>query len=178
MAKTYKKYKGSKAAITFDMPDREKFIRQLDKLTIEVQLNVIREALEAATKPVLAAMVPNTPESNNNRRGQSKKSRERWSGTKKLKNTIRAVVRQRMRFGIVNGAIGLVGPDYKSGGGHGNLFAKDHKRKVLWGRDAGGTRQVNQFVKRTADQTKSAAMSALRASLKSGIDKAARKTTK
>ena len=177
MARTYKKYKGSKAAITFDMPDREEFIKQLGELTIEVQLNVIREAIEAATKPVLAAMVPNTPESNG-RGGQSKKTRERWSGTKKLKNTIRAVVRQRMRFGIVNGAIGLVGPDYKSGGGHGNLFAKDHNRKVYWGRDAGGTRQVNQFVKRTADQTKSAAMSALRASLKSGIDKAAKKTTK
>ncbi len=33
--------------------------------------------------------------------------------------------------------LGLVGPSYSDGGGHGNLFSKDHKRKVLWGRDGG-----------------------------------------
>jgi hypothetical protein len=168
----------SKAAIGMALVDGDKFLKQLEKLTAEVQVTVVHDAIEAGTKPVLAAMVPNTPESSGSRDKQSNKTKQRWSGSKKLKNSIRAVVRKRTRFGIVNGAIGLIGPDYKSGGGHGNLFARDHRRKVYWGRDAGGTRQVNQFVKRTADQTRAAAMSALRASLKSGIDKAARKTAK
>jgi hypothetical protein len=169
----------SKAAIGMALVDGDKFLKQLEKLVVEVQLNVVHDAIEAGTKPVLAAMIPNTPESSGSRDKQSKKTKQRWSGSKKLKNSIRAVVRKRTRFGIVNGAIGLIGPDYKSGGGHGNLFSqRTHKRTVFWGREVSASRAINQFVKRTADQTKSAAMSALRASLKSGIDKAARKTTK
>jgi hypothetical protein len=167
-----------KASVGLQMTNDKALIDTLQKLVVEVQTRVVMDAIAAASRPVEQAMIANTPESSGSRDKQSKKTKQRWSGSKKLKNSIRAVVRKRTRFGIVSGAIGLIGPDYKSGGGHGNLFAKDHKRKVLWGRDAGGTRQVNQFVKRTADQTKSAAMSALRASLKSGIDKAARKTTK
>jgi hypothetical protein len=169
----------SKASIGMSLLDGDKFLKQLEKLVIEVQLNVVHDAIEAGTKPVLAAMIPNTPESSGSRDRQSKKTKQRWSGSKKLKNSIRAVVRKRTRFGIVNGAIGLVGPDYKSGGGHGNLFSqKTHKRTVFWGREVAASRRIDQFVKRTADQTRAAAMSAVKTSLKSGIDRAARMTTK
>jgi len=79
---------------------------------------------------------------------------------------------------VLIGRIGLVGPSYSDGGGHGNLFSKDHKRKVLWGRDAGTIRKVNQFVKKTADETKAAASSAVTSSLKSGIETAANRMAK
>jgi hypothetical protein len=123
-------------------------------------------------------MIANTPESDGSRRRQSAKTKQRWSGAKKLKTTIKAVVRRKMKYGTVNGAIGLVGPSYSDGGGHGNLFSKDHKRKVLWGRDAGTIRTVNQFVKRTADETKSAASAAVTSALKAGIAAAANRMAK
>jgi len=72
---------------------------------------------------------------------------------------------------------GLVGPSYSEGGGHGNLFSRDHKRRVLWGRDGGSVRVVNQFVKRAADQSRGQAEAAVVQSVKSGIDAAARATT-
>jgi hypothetical protein len=161
-----------------ELIDGDEFIKKLERFTIEVQNQVIEEAIEAGTKPVLAAMVPNTPESSGSRDKQSNATRQRWSGSRKLKDTIRAVVRKKQKFGVVNGAIGLIGPSYSDGGGHGNLFAKHHNRKVYWGRDAGGTRQVNQFVKKTADQTAAAAKAALTTSLAAGIDRAAQKTMK
>ena len=73
--------------------------------------------------------------------------------------------------------LGLVGPSYSEGGGHGNLFSKDHKRKVLWGRDGGTIRSVNQFVKRSADESRGQALSAVTVTVKSGIEAAARATT-
>jgi HK97 gp10 family phage protein len=173
-----RKARTTRASVGMELIDGDVFLKQLEKLTAKVQNDVVHDAVEAGTRPILAAMIPNTPESSGSRDKQSKTTKQRWSGSKKLKNTIRAVVRKRTRFGVVSGAIGLVGPDYKSGGGHGNLFASDHKRRVYWGRDAGGTRQVNQFVKKTADQSRSAASSALRAALAKGIDQAARATAK
>ena len=98
-----------------------------------------------------------------------------WS--KKLKDTIRSVVRTRRKAGITAGLIGLVGPSYSEGGGHGNLFSRDHKRKVLWGRDAGSTRSVNQFVKRAADESSGQAEAAVVSALKTGIDQAAARST-
>lgn len=173
-----RKARSATASVGMELLNGKEFQRQLDRFAIEVQNEVIEEAIKAGTKPVLAAMVPNTPESTGSRDKQSKTTRQRWSGSKKLKDTIRAVVRKRTRFGVVSGAIGLVGPSYSDGGGHGNLFAKDHKRQVYWGRDAGGIRVVNQFVKKTADQTSGAAKAALTASLAAGIDRAARKNMK
>jgi hypothetical protein len=145
---------------------------------LEVQNKVAQEAIDAGTKPVLTAMIANTPESDGSRRRQSGKTKQRWSGAKKLKTTIKAVVRRKMKYGTVNGAIGLVGPSYSDGGGHGNLFSKDHKRKVLWARDAGSVRTVNQFVKKTADQTRSAASAAVTSALKSGIEAASNRMAK
>jgi hypothetical protein len=167
------------ASVGMELLDGDKFIKQLEKLTIEVQNAVVKEAVEAGTKPILAAMIANTPESNGSRALQSRKAKARWSGSKKLKTTIKAVVRnKRNRFGATSGAIGLVGPSYTDGGGHGNLFARDHKRKVLWGRDGGSVRSVNQFVKRTADQTAAAAKAVVTAKLKQGIDAAAARMSK
>jgi len=174
-----RKAKTSRASVGMELIDGDVFLKQLEKLTAKVQNEVVHDAVEAGTRPILAAMIQNTPESSGSRDMQSRKTKQRWSGSKKLKNSIRAVVRKRTKFGIVNGAIGLVGPDYKSGGGHGNLFSqRTHKRTVFWGREVSASRVINQFVKKTADQTRSAASSALKAALAKGIDQAARATTK
>jgi hypothetical protein len=164
-----------KATVGMAFTDDKKFLKLLEKLTADVQNVVIGEAINEATKPVLRAMIANTPESDGSRDKQSQKTKSRWSGSKKLKTTIKAVVRKKMKFGQPSGAIGLVGPSYSDGGGHGNLFSRDHKRKALWGRDSGEVRRVNQFVKKTADETASKAASVLTASLAKGIDAAAKK---
>lgn len=168
----------ARVSVGMALIDGDKLIAELQKLVLEVQNKVAQEAIDAGTKPVLTAMIANTPESDGSRRRQSAKTKQRWSGAKKLKTTIKAVVRRKMKYGTVNGAIGLVGPSYSDGGGHGNLFSKDHKRKVLWGRDAGTVRTVNQFVKKTADQTRSAASAAVTSALKSGIEAAANRMAK
>lgn len=160
--------------VGFQMLNADALIKQLDKLAFEVREDIAGKAIEAGMKPVQSAMIANTPESTGSRSKQSSKTRRKWSGSKKLKTTIRSVVRKTRRAGIAAGVLGLVGPGYSEGGGHGNLFSKDHKRKVLWGRDSGTVRQVNQFVKRTADQTRGQAESALISAAKAGIDAAAR----
>jgi hypothetical protein len=165
-----------KASVGMSFDDDKKFLRMLEKLTIDVQNNVVGEAISAATKPVLRAMIANTPESSGSRDKQSKKEKTKWSGSKKLKTTIKAVVRKKMKFGQPSGAIGLVGPSYSDGGGHGNLFSqRTHKRTVFWGNEIAASRLIDQFVKKTADETASKAASVLTASLAKGIDAAAKK---
>ena len=161
-----------------EMIDADRFMASLEKLEIAVQTEVIENAINAGMQPVIAAMIANTPESKGSRAKQSRKSKRKWHGAKKLKTTIRGVIRKRVKFGQIVGRMGIVGPSYSDGGGHGNLFSKDHKRKVLWGRDGGAIRSVNQFVKKTADQTRSAASAAVNASLKSGIEAVANRLEK
>lgn len=169
----------AKTSIGLQMLNGDQLIKQLEALAIQVREKVGKDALNAGMKPVQAAVTANAPESSatGSRRKQSAKTRQKWSGSKKLKSTISSVVRTRKRAGIVAGMIGLVGPSYSDGGGHGNLFTRDHKRKVLWGRDSGTIRTVNQFVKRAADQSRSAAEAAVVVAVKSGIEAAARATT-
>jgi predicted Rdx family selenoprotein len=143
-------------SVGMELINGNELVQALQKLVYEVQTTVLTKA------------------SQDGRRQQSSKTKQKWSGAKKLKTTIRSVVRPQRKFGQIVGRLGLVGPSYSDGGGHGNLFSRDHNRKVLWGRDAGTVRKVNQFVKRTADETKSAAASAVKASLKAGIDAAAK----
>jgi len=169
-----KRRKGPSASVGLSLEGADEFRKALEAFAADVADKVVSEAIDAGTKPILRAMIPNTPESSGSRQKQSQGTRAKWSGSKKLKTTIKAVVRKKRRFGLVNGAYGLVGPDYNSGGGHGNLFARDHKREVLWGKDSGTVRVVNQFVKKTADESRGAAMAAVKSSLKSGIDAAAR----
>jgi hypothetical protein len=166
-------------SVGFQMVNAEKLVKQLEQLAIDVREKVGGDALRAGMRPVESAVRALAPESSatDSRRKQSQKTRQRWSGSKKLKDTIRSVVRTTRRAGITAGMLGLVGPSYSEGGGHGNLFSKDHKRKVLWGRDGGTVRVVNQFVKRAADQSRTAAEAALVAAAKSGIDAAARAST-
>lgn len=169
----------SASIVGFSMVNAHSLIKQLEALAAEVRVNVAKTSIEAGMKPVHAAVVANAPESSTtgSRKKQSSKTKQKWSGSKKLKSTIRSVVRGRKRAGIMAGMIGLVGPSYSEGGGHGNLFSKDHKSKVLWGRDGGTVRSVNQFVKRAADQSRGMAEAALTSAVKSGIEAAARTTT-
>jgi hypothetical protein len=172
-----KKSNTSKASIGMQLIDAEGLIKQLEALGHAVRDTVAREAIEAAMVPVHAAIQANTPESIGSRDKQSTKTKQKWSKSKKLKTTIRSVYRVRKRAGITAGALGLVGPSYSDGGGHGNLFAKDHKRMVLWGRDGGAVRVVNQFVKLAADQSRGQAAAALTQAVQSGIARAAKATT-
>jgi hypothetical protein len=169
----------ARTGIGMEMLNGSDLVKQLEALAIQVREKVGKEALEAGMAPVQSAVIANTPESSvtGSRKKQSTKTKQRWSGSKKLKTTIRSVVRTRKKAGITAGMVGLVGPSYSDGGGHGNLFSKDHKRKVLWGRDGGVIRSVNQFVKRSADQSRSQAEAAVVVSVKSGIETAARATT-
>jgi hypothetical protein len=161
-----------------ELIDGDKVLKALEHLSYVVQTTVIENAMQAGAVPVEAAMIANTPDSDGSRDKQSDKTKRRWSGANRLKTTIRSVVRPRVKFGTLVGRYALVGPSYSHGGGHGNLFSKDHKRKVLWGRDAGTIRKVNQFVKRTADETKAAASAAVTSALKSGIEAAANRMEK
>jgi hypothetical protein len=169
----------ARTGIGMEMLNGSQLIKQLEQLAIQVREKVGHDALNAGMVPVQAAVISNTPESSvtESRKKQSSKTRQKWSGSKKLKSTIRSVVRTRKRAGITAGMIGFVGQSYSEGGGHGNLFSKDHKRKVFWGRDAGTIRTVNQFVKRSADESRGRALSAVTVAVKSGIEAAARATT-
>jgi len=169
----------ARTGIGMELLNGSDLVKQLESLAIQVRETVGREALEAGMKPVQSAVTALAPESSvtGSRKKQSTRTKQKWSGSKKLKSTIRSVIRTRKRAGITAGMMGLVGPSYSDGGGHGNLFSKDHKRKVLWGRDGGVIRSVNQFVKRSADQSRSQAQAALTTTLKTGIDSAARATT-
>jgi hypothetical protein len=170
---------GATVGVGLQMLNGNDLIKQLESLAIQVREVVGKDALEAGMKPVQGAVIALAPESSvtGSRKKQSAKTRQKWSGSKKLKSVIRSVVRTRKRAGITAGMIGLVGPSYSEGGGHGNLFSKDHKRRVLWGRDGGSVRVVNQFVKRAADQSRGAAEAAVVQSVKSGIEAAAKATT-
>jgi len=169
----------SQTSVGLQMLNGSDLIKQLEALAIQVREQIGKDALEAGMKPVQAAVIALAPESSvtGSREKQSSKTRQKWSGSKKLKSVIRSVVRTRKRAGITAGMTGLVGPSYSEGGGHGNLFSRDHKRRVLWGRDGGSVRVVNQFVKRAADQSRGQAEAAVVQSVKSGIDAAARATT-
>ena len=162
--------------VGFQMLNSDALIKQLEALDTAVREDIAGRAIQSGMRPVQDAMIANTPESTGSREKQSTRTRQKWSGSKKLKSTIRSVVRKMKRAGISSGVIGYVGPSYSDGGGHGNLFARDHKRKVLWGRDSGTVRIVNQFVKRTADQTRGQAAAAVISTAKAGIEAVARAT--
>ena len=170
--------KRHKVSVGMDLIDADKFIEALGQLDYFIQGKVVEDAITAAMQPIISTMIANSPESHGSRNKQSTETKRRWQGSRKLKNTIRGVVRRTTKFGRLVGRMGLVGPSYSAGGGHGNLFSKDHSQKVLWGRETGTVRTVNQFVKKTADQTRSAASAALNASLKAGIEAAANQMEK
>jgi hypothetical protein len=151
--------------------------KQLEAMELAVRETIAVQAITAAQVPVQAKMQMYVPDTPGSRKKQSAKTRRKWAGAKKLKTTLRSVVRRRKRAGISAGVLGLVGPSYSDGGGHGNLFSKDHKRDVRWGRDSGTVRVVNKFVKRAADESQDHARAILTAVVKSGIEQAATRST-
>lgn len=169
----------ARTSVGLSIAGAEKLVKQLETLAIQVREKIGQQALTAGMLPVQAAVRANSPESSStrSREKQSSKTKKKWSGSKKLKDTIRSVVRTQKKAGITARMIGLVGPSYSEGGGHGNLFSRNHKRKVLWSHDAGATRIVNQFVKRAADEASGQAEAAVVSALKTGIDQAAARST-
>lgn len=174
MAKKVRRRGTASASIGLELVDGDVLIEQLDRLQVEVGDEIAKKAIAAALQPIESTMISIAPESTGSREKQSKSTRTKWQNTKKLKTTIRSVVREKRRAGIFSGIVGLVGPSYSDGGGHGNLFARDHARKVLWGRDSGSVRKVNQFVKKSADQTRARANQILRNVVKAEIEKFAK----
>jgi hypothetical protein len=164
---TAKKKRSSKK-VDWELSGAEALVEQLKELDAAVRQDIAEKALSSISEDVLKNMRANVPESSvtGSRDKMSTKTRQTWSGSKKLKDSLTFVIRH--KAGFVNA---FVGPDYNKGGGHGNLFAKDHKKKVLWGRDGGGVRRVNQFVKRAADETATSAKSKMIAILQSEINK-------
>lgn len=174
MAKSPKRGSG-RASIGMELIDGDDLIATLKKLNAMVQNRVVDEALKAGIKPVEKEIRSVTPDSRKtgSRKKQSKKARDRFSGSKPLRTTIRSVVRKRSK-----GAIAMAGPSYNHGGGHGNFFASDHKRKVYWGRNAGGIRVVDRFVKRAADSSRASASAAIKSVLRAELDKAAKEASR
>lgn len=165
----------AKASVGMELLNGSDLIKAIEKLDVLVRIKVTDKAVRAGSAPIRKQMRANAPDSRKtgSLAKQSKSTRSKWKNTARLKNVIRAVNRK-----TPTGTISFVGPSYSDGGGHGNLFSRDHKRKVLWGRDAGGTRMVNRFVKDTADQTRSAAKSAMMQVIKREIDAAAKHVAK
>lgn len=152
-------------------------VKQLEQIAFEVREKIAVESIQTAMRPVQWEVMSQTPVSRGSRDKQSAKTKVKWAKAKPLKSTIKSVVRKRKRAGIAAGVLGIVGPSYSDGGGHGNLFSKDHKRMVLWGHDSMFIRRVNQFVKKAADASRIHAEQMLTSAVKSGIDAAARATT-
>ena len=166
----------SQAHVGLELMNADELIKQLEQLAFQVRENVAVEATEAALVPLHRTMIMLTPESRGSREKQSEKTKAKWAGAKRLITTIRSVVRRRKRAGIAAGVLGLVGPSYSDGGGHGNLFSRDHDRTVHWGADKGYVRKVDQFVKKSADLSRGQVRATLTAAVKSGIESAARAT--
>jgi hypothetical protein len=143
----------NKVSVGMSLLNDETLKRSLERLAENVRNKIAMEAVENAISIVESVVRANTPVSTGSRRKQSASTKANWSGSRPLKTTIRSVVRTRTRAGINAGATGYAGPAYSEGGGHGNLFSKDHKRKVTWGHDSGTIRTVNQFIKKSADMS-------------------------
>jgi hypothetical protein len=165
----------AKASVGMEMVNAKEFNDAMEQLDRLVRFKVIDKALKAGSKPVETTMRAIAPDSRKtgSRAKQSRAVKTKFANSKPLKTTIRTVIRKSDKGGIA-----ITGPSYTHGGGHGNFFASDHKRKVLWGRDGGETRKMNQFVKATADQTKAAASAAMTAVVKSEVAAAAKEASR
>jgi len=168
----------ARATVGMKLEGAEELLDALKKLAIEAQTEIAEKSIQAGLGPIHAAMVPLTPKSRNNRAGQSKKMRKQWENSKPLHTAIRAVVRKRRKFGVASGAVGLVGPSYTDGGGHGNLFARQHRSQNWWGKPATKSRIIDNFVKRAADQAGAAASANVISTLRIQLDAAARRLLK
>jgi hypothetical protein len=160
----------ARATVGMKLEGADDLLDAILNLDYMARTEIAEKAIRAGMKPVLSAMAPLTPKSRNNRAGQSKKARKQWESSKPLHTTIQAVVREGRRYGVKSGWIGLVGPSYTDGGGHGNLFARQHKSQNWWGKPATKSRVIDNFVKRAADQSVVAASAAVLSTLRREVD--------
>jgi hypothetical protein len=150
-----------KTAVGLSVLNDADVLAVLQKLDMEVRFTVSDNAMRAAAKPIRSKMRSIVPDSRrtNSRALQSNRTRQKWANSNPLYTTLATVVRKHKA-----GATAFVGPSYSDGGGHGNLFSKDHPKAVYWGRDAvqasKKSRTVNRFVKRSADEAGAAAKAA------------------
>lgn len=78
-----RKYMPSNAHVGMALLNGDELIKQLEALEFQVREKVAVEAIEAAMRPVQAAVLANTPESRGSREKQSTKTKAKWSGAKK-----------------------------------------------------------------------------------------------
>ena len=153
--------KKARSAVGLSVLNDADVLAVLQKLDMEVRFTVSDKAMRAAAKPIRSKMRSIVPDSRrtNSRALQSNRTRQKWANSNPLYTTLATVVRKHKA-----GATAFVGPSYSDGGGHGNLFSKKNRRSVFWGKDAilasERNRQVNQFVKRSADEAGAAAKAA------------------
>lgn len=161
----------ARASVGMELVNGDELTKALNKIETLVRIKVTDKAVRAGARPVRSKMRSLTPDSRTTGSvaKQSKSTQSKWKSSAKLKNVIRAVYRK-----TPTGMMSFVGPSYTDGGGHGNFFASNHKRKVLWGRDSRSGRVVNRFVKNAADQSRNEAKTAMLSTIKKEIDEAAR----
>lgn len=166
---------GKKASIGMELVGDKELIKAINALNWQVKNKVTDKAVRDGAKPIRVAMKANAPDSRRtgSREKQSTSTRSKWKNTARLKTVIKSVVRK-----YEKGAIGIIGPSYSDGGGHGNFFSPvTHKRKVLWGKEprSAASRVINRFVKDTVDQTQEQSRAAMIQSIKKSMHDAIKK---
>lgn len=153
--------------IFMDEDFHKEFENAITQLETYMRIKAIDAAVRAAAKPAEAAVKRYVPHGNpQNRKKMSKAAREDWSNYNPLHKIIKTVVRKGKY-----GAIATVGPSYDLGGGHGNLYGSDHKKRFLWGKDTGSGKAVRQFIKLANDESHPLQRAAFRASMKESLER-------
>lgn len=155
--------------IEIEVADFERRINKiLDKVPAQYEWSVQRSGLPAGAKVVKEVMIQEVPDSRKPTAKSPKGSRAKWSrktraarqGKKQLKESISYKVSRKE----ANWNSAMIGPKRPDGNvAHFVAEMESNQREVvLWGKRTGTTtRKDNQFLKRTFDRSRSAALRAI-----------------
>jgi hypothetical protein len=144
------KNKGGFLDVSIDIP--KEVFQMLENLEHKTQKKVTKKAVREGAKIIAKAMRKEVPDSvkTGTRKGWSETTEKARARTPQLKKAIIFVTRNKRKS-----ALGIIGPKWPAGQ-HAYPMTKGH-RKVLWGRQAGGTVRGNdRWIKKVFDETKSA----------------------